>query len=82
VHFDQPVHITSVTIYETPGNVEAAPQAYPVDRPEDGSDADRVHREYRDGRQLEADHDRYGDEWRCQRPQRDGVRSQYQPARW
>jgi len=28
VHFDQPVHITSVTIYETPGNVEAATQAY------------------------------------------------------
>ena len=28
VHFDQPVHITSVTIYETPGNVEAATLAY------------------------------------------------------
>jgi len=28
VHFDQPVHITSVTIYETPGNVQAATLAY------------------------------------------------------
>lgn len=28
VHFNQPVHITSVTIYETPGNVDAATLAY------------------------------------------------------
>jgi hypothetical protein len=28
VHFDQPVHITSITIYETEGNVAAATQAY------------------------------------------------------
>src|SRR5262245_62498335 len=28
VHFDQPVTITAVRIYETPGNVQAATQAY------------------------------------------------------
>jgi hypothetical protein len=28
VHFDNPVHITTVRIYETPGNVQAATQAY------------------------------------------------------
>lgn len=28
VHFNQPVHITSVTIYETPGNIDAATLAY------------------------------------------------------
>jgi hypothetical protein len=28
VHFTQPVHITSVTIYETPGNVDAATLGY------------------------------------------------------
>jgi hypothetical protein len=28
VHFDNPVHITAVRIYETPGNVQTATQAY------------------------------------------------------
>ena len=28
VHFASPVHITSISIYETPGNVDAATQAY------------------------------------------------------
>jgi hypothetical protein len=28
VHFDNPVHITTIRIYESPGNVEAATQAY------------------------------------------------------
>src|SRR5262245_14125670 len=28
VHFDSAVHITTVRIYETPGNVQAATQAY------------------------------------------------------
>jgi hypothetical protein len=33
VHFDLPVHITTVRIYETPGNVQAATQAYLWIRP-------------------------------------------------
>jgi len=37
VHFDGPVHITTVRIYETPGNVQAASSAYLWIAPKTGS---------------------------------------------
>jgi hypothetical protein len=37
VHFDTPVHITTVRIYETPGNVQAATQAYLWIHPKNGA---------------------------------------------
>jgi hypothetical protein len=36
VHFDTPVHITAVRIYETPGNVQAATTAYLWIQPKNG----------------------------------------------
>ena len=45
MHFDQPVHITSVTIYETPGNVQTATLAYLWIAPKTGPVPTESHRE-------------------------------------